>query len=62
MSTQVDSHVKDQAQQGSQVDLDSQYHQIGIPAVNAAAHAVRRPQVQQKDYSPQQQVMFSYED
>ena len=63
MVKQADAVNKGQIQQGSELELDAQYHEIGIPAVNAAARAMRR-QVQQKDYTTGQQTapMFSYED
>jgi len=63
MVKQADAVNKGPIQQGSEFELDAQYHEIGIPAVNAAAHATRR-QVQQKDYTSAQQTapMFSYED
>ncbi|PKR88872.1 hypothetical protein CXZ10_12175 [Pleomorphomonas diazotrophica] len=63
MVKQADAVNNGQIQQGSETELDAQYHAIGIPAVNAATRAMRR-QVQQKDYTTGQQTapMFSYED
>ena len=42
MVKQADAVNKGQIQQGSELELDAQYHEIGIPAVNAAARAMRR--------------------
>lgn len=63
MLKQADSTTRSQVQQSDDLDLDAQYHEIGIPAVYAATHCTRR-QAEQKDYTTQQQVapMFSYED
>lgn len=63
MVKQADSQTQGEIQQGGDVDFDCQYHEIGIPALYAATHCTR-PQVQQKDYTEQQQTapMFSYED
>jgi hypothetical protein len=63
MVKQADSQTMGEIQQGSDIELDRQYHEIGIPALYAATHCTRS-QVQQKDYTTQQQTapMFSYED
>jgi hypothetical protein len=63
MVKQADSQAKVSTQQVGDEVFDCQFHEIGIPAVYAATHCTR-PQVQQKDYTTEQQTapMFSYED